>query len=138
MVEADAVVTSSNGDDGMAGGGGVDRCWGASADSTVAAFVVVDLAEALQVVFRAARSAAGLCGQPAFQGLVEAFDLALGLRVAGVAVLLSDAKVEDQCLNCPSPGVPGAKRVVKMRPLSVSVDAGSPWCSAAGGEGVGR
>ena len=34
----------------------------------------------------------GLSGEPPFQGLVEAFDLALGLRVVGVAVLLLDAE----------------------------------------------
>ena len=33
-----------------------------------------------------------LLGEPAFEGLVEAFDLALGLRVVGVAVLLGDAE----------------------------------------------
>jgi hypothetical protein len=31
--------------------------------------------------------------EPAFEGLVEAFDLALGLWVAGVAVFLPDAEV---------------------------------------------
>ena len=35
---------------------------------------------------------AGLCGEPAFEGLVEAFDFSLGLGVAGVAVLLCDAQ----------------------------------------------
>ena len=34
----------------------------------------------------------GRAGEPAFEGLVEAFDFALGLRVAGVAVLLGDAQ----------------------------------------------
>ncbi len=32
-----------------------------------------------------------VCFEPPFQGLVEAFDFALGLRVAGVTVLLLDA-----------------------------------------------
>ena len=34
----------------------------------------------------------GSGGEPAFEGLVEAFDFALGLGVAGVAVLLGDAQ----------------------------------------------
>ena len=38
----------------------------------------------------------GLSGEPALQGLVEAFDLALGLRMAGMAVLLGDAQVGEQ------------------------------------------
>ena len=63
-------------------------------------------------------------GEPAFQGLVEAFDLALGLRVAGVAVLLSDRT----CSKWFGPPDPAAKRVVKMRPLSVRTLVGSP-CS---------
>jgi hypothetical protein len=31
-------------------------------------------------------------GEPAFEGLVETFDLALGLGVSGVTVLLGDAE----------------------------------------------
>ena len=34
----------------------------------------------------------GSWGQPAFEGLVEAFDFSLGLGVAGVAVFLDDTK----------------------------------------------
>ena len=37
-----------------------------------------------------------LLGEPLLQGLVEAFDLALGLRVAGVAVLLLDPQGGEQ------------------------------------------
>ena len=37
--------------------------------------------------------------QPAFEGLVEAFDLALGLGVAGVAVLLHDPQGGDDVLE---------------------------------------
>lgn len=37
-----------------------------------------------------------LCGEPALQGLVEAFDLALGLGMAGMAVFLRDAEVGEQ------------------------------------------
>ena len=38
-------------------------------------------------------------GQPAFEGLVEALDLALGLRVGGFAVLLSDLVGGQQLLD---------------------------------------
>jgi hypothetical protein len=37
-----------------------------------------------------------LRGEPALQGLVEAFDLALGLGMVGMAVLLGDAEVGEQ------------------------------------------
>jgi hypothetical protein len=37
-----------------------------------------------------------LSGEPAFLGLVEAFDLALGLRMVGVAVFLGDAEAGEQ------------------------------------------
>jgi hypothetical protein len=37
-----------------------------------------------------------LRGEPALQSLVEAFDLALGLGMAGMAVLLGDAEAGQQ------------------------------------------
>jgi hypothetical protein len=37
-----------------------------------------------------------LSGEPAFLGLVEALDLALGLRMVGVAVFLDDAEAGEQ------------------------------------------
>ena len=37
-----------------------------------------------------------LCGEPAFLGLVEALDFALGLRMVGMAVLLGDADAGEQ------------------------------------------
>ena len=48
---------------------------------------VVELVLQVGEVFRG-----GLLGEPFLLGLVESFDLALGLRVAGVAVLLLDAQ----------------------------------------------
>jgi hypothetical protein len=42
---------------------------------------------------------AGSWGQPAFEGLVEAFDLALGLGVSGVTVFLGDAQTGRQALE---------------------------------------
>jgi hypothetical protein len=38
-------------------------------------------------------------GQPPFEGLVKALDLALGLRVSGVAVFLGDAQTGPQALE---------------------------------------
>ena len=61
------------------------------------AFVVVDLVELSQLfveVFQRVRG--GLSVQPFLQGLMEAFDFALGLRVSGVAVLLGDAQGCDE------------------------------------------
>ena len=46
---------------------------------------------------------AGLRGEPAFEGLLEPFDLALGLRVGGVAVLLLDVKGDEQVFEAVSP-----------------------------------
>ena len=37
--------------------------------------------------------------EPAFEGLVEAFDFALGLRVAGVAVFLGDAQAGQEAFE---------------------------------------
>jgi hypothetical protein len=41
----------------------------------------------------------GSRGEPTFEGLAEAFDLALGMGVAGAAVLLFDAEGVDQVLE---------------------------------------
>jgi hypothetical protein len=41
----------------------------------------------------------GSAGQPAFEGLVEAFDFALGLGVSGVTVFLSDAQTGQQAFE---------------------------------------
>lgn len=83
------------------GVGGAGRCGfglgsiglfrGPSADSAVRAFGVVPGAELVEHFLQ-------FCdggwlrpgGQPVFEGLVEPFDLALGLRVSGLAVLLLD------------------------------------------------
>ena len=39
------------------------------------------------------------CGEPAFEGLVEAFDFALGLWVVGVAVFLGDAQAGQEAFE---------------------------------------
>src|SRR5690606_29775123 len=61
----------------------------------VAAFVVVDLGEAIQQRLQVGQRGGlvGLGAQPSFEGLLEAFDLALGLRVAAAAVDLGDVPV---------------------------------------------
>jgi hypothetical protein len=53
--------------------------------------LVVVLAERVELVLQPGWGAGGWSGgEPALQGLVESFDLALGLWVAGRAVLLLD------------------------------------------------
>ncbi|MDR6867349.1 hypothetical protein J2Y69_001950 [Microbacterium resistens] len=62
-------------------------------ESAVRAALVVVLAEGVELLLQlGVRVGAGSGGEPAFQGLVEAFDLSLGLRVVGGAVLLSDVQ----------------------------------------------
>jgi hypothetical protein len=79
------------------GGGRFGRCRvalgrGAPVQSPVGTLVVVYLPELVQLLVEIfQRMGARLAGHPFLQGLVEAFDFALGLRVPGVAVLLGDA-----------------------------------------------
>jgi hypothetical protein len=62
--------------------------------------VVVDALEAVELGLQVVQSGGGgLSCEPALQGLVEAFDLALGLRVVGMAVLLGDAQAGEQVLE---------------------------------------
>ena len=65
----------------------------------------------------------GLSGEPALQGLVETLDLALGLRMAGMAVLLADAQVGEQVLEAVAAA--GEARGVD-RPVVGEGEAGSP------------
>ena len=59
----------------------------------VGAVLVVVVPEPVESGLQIGQGAGGrLLSEPAFQGLVEAFDLALGLRVPGVPVLLRDAQ----------------------------------------------
>jgi hypothetical protein len=63
-------------------------------------FVVV-LAEGVELALQAVQGGSGrLPGQPAFLGLVESLDLALGLGVERLAVLLGDAEGGQQVLEC--------------------------------------
>ncbi len=59
--------------------------------------LVVDAGEAVQLGLQFGHGGGGwLSGEPALQGLVEALDLALGLGMAGMAVLLRNAEVGEQ------------------------------------------
>ena len=66
--------------------------------------------------------------EPALERLVEALDLALGLRVARCPVLLAGPEPGEQVLEAVAAPV---KRDVYTAPLSVSVAAGQPWASPA-------
>lgn len=84
VVEADAVVGSGDVDGGCGWwSGGVGGGGGASSDSAVGPFVVVDVCEGVELVLELLDGLrGGLGSEPAFEGLVEAFDFALGLGVA--------------------------------------------------------
>lgn len=93
MVVAEAVEAFA----GCCGGGfravslGVAR--GCPVVAAVGAVFVVVVAESIQLVLEFLnRGGCGSGSEPAFQGLVEAFDLALGLRAAGGSVLLAGAQ----------------------------------------------
>jgi hypothetical protein len=59
--------------------------------------LVVDASEGVQLGLQLGEGDGGwLGGEPALQSLLEAFDLALGLRMAGMAVLLGDAQAGEQ------------------------------------------
>ena len=62
--------------------------------------LVVDALEAVELGLQVVQGGGGgLSGEPALQGLVETFDLALGLRMVGMAVFLGDAQVGEQVLE---------------------------------------
>ena len=83
------------------GGGGVGHWPGwRRLQRPVGPVLVVDALEAVELGLQLGEGGGGgLSGEPALQGLVEAFDLALGLRMAGMAVLLGDAEVGEQVLE---------------------------------------
>ena len=61
---------------------------------------VVDPGEGVQLGLQAGEGGGGwLLEQPVLQGLLESFDLALGLRVTGPPVLLGDAQVAQLVLE---------------------------------------
>lgn len=91
---------------------GAGRC--SSVQGAVGSFVVVDMPELFQLFVQVRQGmGARLTRQPFLQGLVEAFDLALGLRVVRGAVFLGDAQgVELVCSKAFRPPRPPARRVV--------------------------
>jgi hypothetical protein len=77
--------------------GGVGHRRGEPLQRPVGSKLVVDALEAVELGLQVGQSGGGgLSGEPALQGLVEALDLALGLRMVGMAVLLGDAQVGEQ------------------------------------------
>lgn len=97
-VDADSVVDVWVVAAGSCGfqGGVVGGCRGLAVGS-VHPVVVVELLERVELVLEVGEGVGGRLGaEPAFEGLVESFDLALGLWVAGMAVLLGDREVGEQ------------------------------------------
>ena len=75
------------------GAGRVGLGGGGAAQGAVRSGVVAEPGEPVQELPEPGDGGGqGLGGQPAFEGLPEPFDLALGLRVVGLAVLLGDAQ----------------------------------------------
>lgn len=66
-----------------------------------------------------------------FECLVEALDFALGLWVIGFAAFLVIPMSMRSCSKPFREGFFRSELVVKARPLSVRVDWGQPWVSAA-------
>ena len=78
-------------------GGPVGLAGGAAGQGAVGALLVVVVAELVELALQLGECSGGRSGaQPALQGLVEALDLALGLRVSGCAVLLLDAEEREE------------------------------------------
>jgi hypothetical protein len=93
-VVADAVV-GGGGQPGRAGGGagGEGGGGGAAAQRAVRADGVVVAGEGVELVLQGGDVAGGgLAGEPFLQGLVEALDLAAGLRVVGAGVPEADVQ----------------------------------------------
>lgn len=119
----------------MVGGGSVQR--------SVGALLVVVLAEQVELVLQGGEvGCCGAGGEPALQGLVEPFDLALGLRVSGRAVLLADTEDRQQVLKrvsaaaepgCVDPAVVGqcaGRRTVRSivsRKVATTVSPVTGW-----------
>jgi hypothetical protein len=77
--------------------GGVGDRGGEPLQCPVGSKLVADALEAVELGLQLGDGGGRWLGcEPALQGLVEAFDLALGLRIVGMAVLLRDAQVGDQ------------------------------------------
>jgi hypothetical protein len=87
------------------GAPGVGLGGGAPVQGAVGTAGVVVVGERVGLVLQAGQGGAWPRVQPAFEGLVEALDLALGLGVVRGAVLLGDAEGEEFDLEAVGPGV---------------------------------
>ena len=120
---ADAVVGAGAG----ASGGGfgeqvVGDRWG-GVKCAVGAVEVVDGDEAIDLVLEGLDGVGGVSGgEPALEGLLEAFDLSAGGGVVRAGVLLFDLEVDGWVSRWLRPPRPPAKRVVYTMALSVSTD----------------
>ncbi len=95
---------------------------------------VVDVDERVQEGLQLAEGGGllRLSAEPLLQGLLEAFSIALGLRVVRLAVLLRDVAFVELVLEVVTTrGATPNSRTVNTRLLSVSVEAGKPCVAAA-------
>jgi hypothetical protein len=108
VVITQPVVAPGGGCRASLGQGPVGLARGSALQGPVGAVFVVVLAEGVELALQAVKGGGGrLPGQPAFLGLVESLDLALGLGVERLAVLLGDAQGGQQVLE----GVPACRNV---------------------------
>jgi hypothetical protein len=110
-----------------AGGVGGDR-GGAVGQRTVRAAVVVFVDEDVESGLQFGDGGgAGLAGEPAFEGLVESSTLPQVVGWLGVALIWVMPRLCSSASKALRPPLPPESRVVKTMPLSVRVDAGTPW-----------
>ena len=130
VVVADAVVrivalSSWGGLDG----GGIGLGWGGAMERTMRPDLVVDAGEAVQLGLQFGDRWRRLVERRASaSGLVEALDLALGLGMVGMAVLLCDAEVGEQVFEAvAAAGEAGSvdRAIVSECGLRQAIDAGS-------------
>lgn len=100
-VVAESVVAGRFGSGGFGfREGAVGLSWCGPVAGSVGALFVVEVAELVELTLERGESCGGwLLVQPGLQGLVEPFDLPLGLGVAGVAVLLGDPEDREEVLE---------------------------------------
>ena len=102
-VVVDEVVADTPGVAGLCecgavfGGGMVGGVWGAPVECSVGSLGVVDGLKDGELCVELGQGGGGWLGvEPAFEGLVEALNLALGGGMVGAAVLLSDVQIGGQ------------------------------------------
>ena len=128
-----AVAGGGFGPGGVGGGGG-----GAAGQGPVRAAGVVVGGEGVQLLLESGEGGGGRAGgQPFLQGLLESFDFALGLGVAGRPFFWVTPRRRSSFSRALRPPRPPASRVVQTMPLSVRVEAGMP-CFAQAARKVAR